>query len=275
MHLSARRFRFFPSLPLVAALFVAAGVQAQQPTFVPDRPSGIYASGERVGWTVTLPQTARRAGRTASTYTYTIRQNGGEVLATGSLDLRRGRARIETTVSEPAMVLVEVKPPVPDSTFGDRSTGGPGRVLLGAAVEPTGIRPAEPEPADFDAFWEAKRRELAAIPVDAVVTPGESDRPGVDYATVRMRNVRGAHVHAQLAKPARQGKFPALVIYQWASPPYPLHRAWVTERAAEGWLVLNVQPHDVPTDMPQAFYDALPAMIRNYPTIGQHSRDES
>ena len=34
------------------------------------------------------------------------------------------------------------------------------------------------------------------------------------------------------------------MIYQWASPPYPLQKPWVTDRAAEGWLALNVEPHD-------------------------------
>jgi cephalosporin-C deacetylase len=191
------------------------------------------------------------------------------------LDLRGGRARIEATLAEPAMLLVEVRPPARDTTFGAVSTGGPGRVLLGAAVAPTGIEPAEPAPADFDAFWAAKLAQLAAIPMDPVVTPGESGKPGVEWATVKLRNVGGAHVWGQIARPAREGKFPGLVIYQWASPPYPLQKPWVTDRAAEGWLALNVEPHDVPPDMPQAFYDALPALIRNYHTIGQHSRDES
>jgi len=97
----------------------------------------------------------------------------------------------------------------------------------------------------------------------------------VEYATVKMDNIGGSHVYGQLAKPAREGKFPALLIMQWASPPYPLQKPWVTDRAAEGWLALNVEPHDVPGNMPQSFYDALPAIIKQYNTIGQLSRDES
>jgi beta-glucanase (GH16 family) len=62
---------------------------------------------------------------------------------------------------------------------------------------------------------------------------------------------------------------------QWASPPYPLQKSWVTSLAAQGYLAFNVEPHDVPADMPQAFYDALPAIIKQYNTIGQLSRDES
>ena len=266
---STRRWALRFSLAASAVTLVAT-VEAQHPTFTPDRATGIYAPGERVGWTVTLP-----GGRAAAPYTYTIRRDGGEVLATGSLDLRRGRARIETSYQNPAMLLVEVKPPAPDTTFGNRSTGGPGRVLLGAAVAPTRIQPAEPRPADFDAFWQAKIQQLATIPMDPVVTAGESGREGVEYATIKLKNINGAHVYGQLAKPARQGRFPAMLIYQWAGGPYPLQKPWVTDRAAEGWLVLNVHPHDVPLNMPAEFYAALPALIKNYHTIGQHSRDES
>ena len=173
------------------------------------------------------------------------------------------------------MVIVEVRPPTGTKGFGDRSTGGEGRVLLGAAVAPTSLQPSVPRPADFDAFWKTKVDQLMAIPAAPVVTPGVSGRPGVEYATIRMNNINGAHVYGQLARPAHQGKFPALLILQWASAPYPLQKAWVTDRAAEGWLTLNVEPHDVPGDMPQAFYDALPQLIKRYNTIGQHSREES
>ena len=261
--------------PMLLVLALSAPLAAQTPTFTPDHASGIYAAGERVGWTVTMPNTVAKDARPAGAYTYTVRRNGGEVVSTGTLDLSKGKARIETSLADPAMVLVEVKPPRPDSTFGSRGTGGPGRVLLGAAVAPTGIAAAEPRPADFDAFWASKIAELNRIPMSPVVTPGESGKAGVAWATVKLNNVRGAHVYGQIARPAHEGKFPGLVIYQWASPPYPLQKAWVTDRAAEGWLALNVEPHDVPADMPQAFYDALPAMIKQYNTIGQHSRDES
>jgi cephalosporin-C deacetylase len=279
MNRSVRAWSLRASLAL-SAWIGAARVGAQQPaaqrpqpTFTPDHSTGIYATGERVSWTVTLPDDA--ALPATGPYTYTIKRNGGEVVSSGSLDLATRRARIETSLAEPAMLLVEVKPPRPDTTFGNRGTGGPGRVLLGAAVAPTRIQAAEPKPADFDAFWKAKVEQLDAIPMNAVVTPGESGKPGVQYATVRMNNINGSHVYGQLARPVREGKFPALVIYQWASPPYPLQKPWVTDRAAEGWLALDVEPHDVPADMPQAFYDALPALIKSYATIGQHSREES
>lgn len=250
---------------LVLAVLVASlatlGAGAPPLALTPFHQDGIYALGEKVGWTVTLPP---GAALPAGGFSYALKKNNSEVIQSGDLALASGRATIETTLDEPAMIYVEVSP-----------RGGKPCAVAGAAVAPTQLQPSVPRPADFDAFWEAKIKALEAVPANAVLTSGESGRPGVEYATIRMDNVGGAHVYGQFAKLARDGKFPALLLLQWASPPYPLQKAWVIERAAEGWLVLNVEPHDVPGDMPPAFYAALPAMIKNYPMIGNTDRDRS
>ena len=255
---------------LVATL-LAHVAAAQQPAFVPDHADGIYELGQRVGWTATLPKGVTAPGA----YSYTIKRFGADSIGSGTLTFRNGRARIETSIAEPSMLVVEVTPPAGVTDFGNPSTGGKGRVRLGAAVEPTKLVAAEPKPDDFDAFWAEKLRQLAEVPVDPVVKPGESDRAGTEWSTVRLDNIRGSHVFGQLAKPAGEGKFPAILVLQWASPPYPLQKSWVTGLAAQGFLAFNIEPHDVPADMPQAFYDALPAIIKQYNTIGTLSRDES
>jgi cephalosporin-C deacetylase-like acetyl esterase/beta-glucanase (GH16 family) len=257
---------------IAAALLLSpVPAAAQQPTFIPDHANGIYAAGEKIGWTATLPRGTKAPGP----YSYTIRKFGADSLSSGTLVLKNGRGRIETSLAEPAMLVVEVEPPAGVEHFGNPGTGGPGRVRLGAAVEPTRIQPSEPKPADFDAFWAAKLALLDKVPMNPVVTPGESGVPGVEWSTVKLNNVNGSHVYGQLAKPAHDGKFPALLMMQWASPPYPLQKSWITGLAKDGYLVLDVEPHDVPGDMPQAFYDALPAIIKQYNTIGQTSRDDS
>lgn len=254
---------------LIAAL-------AQQLAFTPYHANGTYAVHERVGWNVSVVPGQSAAG----TYTYTVKRDGGAVVKTGTLHLTTGggRATIETSLERPGMVLVEVRPPKGmEADFHGASKAEMGRVLLGAAVAPLEIRPSAPRPSDFDAFWATELRRLDSVPPEPVLTPGTSGRADVEYFTIRMNNVDGAHIYGQIARPAQpeRGPFPALLILQWASPPYPLQREWVTDYAAHGWLVLNVEPHDVPSDLPQAFYDALPQLIKNYRLIGRHSRDES
>ena len=261
---------------MTAALVLRGAAGAQQLTFAPFHADGIYDVGERVGWHVAVAP-----GQTAGggTYTYTLKRDGLAVIGRGTLDPSSGRATIEASLDRPGMLLVEVRPPAGTTGFHGASKSEVGRVLLGAAVAPRRIRPSGRRPADFDAFWAAELRRLDSVPADPVLTPGESGRADVEYFTIRMNNVRGAHIYGQLARPSRpEGggpTLPALLILQWASPPYPLERQWVTDYAAQGWLVLNVEPHDVPADMPQAFYDALPQLIKNYGLIGRHSRDES
>lgn len=248
-------------------MLTAVLIVAQQLTFTPYHANGIYELHERVGWDV--------AG--AGTYTYTIKRDGLAVIGTGTLDLSTGHATIVTALDQPGMLLVEVRPPAGTTGFHGASKSEVGRVLLGAAVAPRQIRPSDRPPPDFDAFWAGELRRLDSVPIDTVLTPAESGRPDVEYFTIRMNNVGGAHVYGQLARPAgaANGTLPALLILQWASPPYPLQREWVTDYAARGWLALNVEPHDVPANLPQAFYDALPQLIKNYRLIGRYSRDES
>src|SRR2546430_4507476 len=254
-------------------MLTAVLIVAQQLPFTPYHANGIYELRERVGWTVAVAPSQPAAG----TYTYTVKRDGLAVIVSGTLDLSSGHATIVTALDQPGMLLVEVRPPAGTPGFHGASKSEVGRVLLGAAVAPRQIRPSDGRPPDFDAFWAAELRRLDSIPLDTVLTPGESGRPGVEFFTIRMSNVGGAHVYGQLARPsgAAPGTLPALLILQWASPPYPLEREWVTEYAARGWLALDVEPHDVPADMPQAFYDALPQLIKNYRLIGRTSRDES
>ncbi len=262
-------------LPLAATLLLVAGwsaAAAQNLTFTPYHANGIYAVGERVGWNVSLP-----AGATAATgrYTYVVKRDGEAAIAKGSFDMAAGKATIQTSLAQPGMVLVEVRPPAGVTGFHGASKTEVDRVLLGAAVSPLRIKPSYPRPADFDSFWTAQLKALSAIPPEPVVKPGESGKPGVEWYTVRLNNIKRGHVYGQLARPAGEGKHPALLILQWAGGPYPLDKSWVTERAAEGWLVLDVEPHDVPPDMPQAFYDNLPQLLKEYNTIGQNSREDS
>jgi cephalosporin-C deacetylase-like acetyl esterase/lysophospholipase L1-like esterase len=249
---------------IAAITLVAASVcTAQQLTLTPFNPTGIYRIGERAGWTASLAKGASAAG-----YSYRVKKNDQAIIKSGALEFIDGKASIQVTLDEPAMLYLEVF----------RSSGGnqmTDKLAAGAAIAPDKLRSSVRRPADFDRFWNSKIKMLNAIPENAVLTPADGGKPGVEYATIKMDHVNGAHVYGQLAKPNKPGKFPALVIFQWASPPYPLQKQWVTDRAAEGWLALNIEPHDVLPDQPQSYYNALPTELKNYHTIGRDDRDKN
>jgi cephalosporin-C deacetylase len=248
-------------LPLTAAHLCLA----QQLTLTPYKAGGIYGVGEKVGWTATLPPDAVPTGD----YAYTIKKNNQAVIRTGHLDFSAGRATIEVTLDEPAMLYVQISP------AGGQGHSSGAVMAVGAAVAPEKLQPSVPRPADFDRFWDSKIKVLKKIPEHAVLTASDSGKPDIEYATIKMDHINGTHVYGQLARPKKPGKFPALVIFQWASPPYPLQKQWVTDRAAEGWLTLNIEPHDVLPDQPPSYYNALPQEIKHYESISQDDRDKN
>lgn len=90
-----------------------------------------------------------------------------------------------------------------------------------------------------------------------------------------MDNIRGSHIRGQLARPKQGEKLPAMLIVQWAGV-YPLQKSWVTERAAEGWLTLNLNAHDLPIDETEQFYrDQASGPLNDYPAIGNDDRETS
>ncbi|HSI73982.1 MAG TPA: GDSL-type esterase/lipase family protein [Fimbriimonas sp.] len=233
-------------------LFLLLLAQQNTPVATPYKPSGIYYVGEKVGWTITGP-----AGKVP----YTIKKNNQVLVGEGQLDLTSGKASLEVISDEPTMFFVQLRPT------------GLKPVDLGAAVAPTELKAVEPRPRDFDLFWQRKIEELHQIPENPMLTAGPSNKEGVDYATIKMDHVRGTNVYGQLAKPSKPGKYPAMLILQWASPPYRLWSPWVVDRAAEGWLALNVEPHSVLPTEAQSYYDKLPDALKNYTGINQQDRE--
>ncbi len=230
------------------------------PHYVPYRPNSSYALGDTVGWNVTLPWSSPGAS-------YVIRRNNLDEIGRGSI--KPGiPSKIEVKLGEPGMVYVEVT----------ENRAGATPKALGAVVAPEEIRPAIPAPKDFDAFWAAKIKALRKVPAKPELTPKPSEKDGVDFAILKMDHLDGKHVWGQVAKPAdatNKKKYPGLVILQWASPPYPLQKSWVTDRAAEGWLAVNIEPHDVMPDQPKEYYDALPKELKEYNTIETRNRDRN
>jgi cephalosporin-C deacetylase-like acetyl esterase len=147
--------------------------------------------------------------------------------------------------------------------------------LGGAVMAPEKIKPSSPRPDGFDAFWQAKFEELAAVPVNPKLEKVEISNAKVDYYKITMDNIRGSHIQGQLARPKDGEKLPAMLVVQWAGV-YGLDKNWILGRAQEGWLVLNIEAHDLPIDQPAQFYkDQDAGALKNYPSIGNDDRETS
>lgn len=253
----------------------------QQLTFVPYHASGIYDVGETVGWTVTPGP-----DKPTYSYKYAIRRNNAVVLREGKLDLSSGTAKIEIAAEQPEMLYVAVEPDLnlasgesataaatppavdPVTGFLGGNTGrNNGLYAVGAAVAPAKLGLSTPRPADFDAFWSQKLAEQAKIPINAQLTPVATDVPGVDLNMFAL-DALGSKAHGYVAKPAKEGRFPAVIQLQYAGI-YALNARADAQRAAEGWLMINVDSHDkLPSD---------PAgdVPKGYQAVGNTDREKS
>lgn len=154
--------------------------------------------------------------------------------------------------------------PTPDT--GPSPNPVPHLAILGAAVAPNKIQPVAPRPADFDHFWAEKLAALAKVPMNPVLTEIPAPVPGIRFYKLQLDSL-GSRVHAYLAVPLKKGPHPAMIQYQWAGV-YALIPSICANRAAEGWLCLNVSSHDMPLD-------SANGVPKNYYEIGSTSRETS
>jgi len=89
-------------------------------------------------------------------------------------------------------------------------------VLLAAALAASAR--ALDRPKDFDAFWARVSAELAAAPLDAALEP-DTAHTDKDVACFKASyaSIHRVAIHARYCRPAREGKFPAVLISPWYS----------------------------------------------------------
>jgi cephalosporin-C deacetylase len=245
------------------AIAVVSGTSApparvQPLNFTAFHANGIYDLGEKVGWRVELAN----AGDSVTQFAYVVRKNNREQIQTGSLDLSSGPATIEAEVDAPAMIYVDVFPGATPAGSTDKDAV----MHLGAAMAPAKLQPCVPKPSDFDSFWDEKLKALRALPINPALTSTPTSQAGVELYTVKLDSL-GSNVQGYLAKPAREGKFPALVVFQYAGV-YALSPRTVTDRAAAGWLTFDVDSHDLPPSQ-------ATGVSGNYQSIGNTDREKS
>jgi len=244
---------------LVAPVLVAQGLVVD---VVADRADAMYACGD----TATLGIAVSRDGQVVADgeVAYALSLDGGRVISQGNLTLAEGKAQVSGTLEEPGILRAMVR-----YTEGDKPVVG----LGGAAFEPEGIQPAAEEPEDFQAFWDAEKAKLAAIPMDPQLTerPDLSDEARTVYK-VTLANIDGSRVRGWLAVPKKEGPYPAVLTVPWAGVyPTPLDLAnW----GRNGCLAMAISAHDADIDLPAEEYKALnEGALKSYPAQGRESRD--
>ncbi len=246
----------------VALVWAANCCPGRQLVVAPDEGGGVYQVGQSMHWHVDW-----QGKDPAPTVHYSLKRGGMTEIDKGELVLTNNHASVAGRFDNPGTLLMEVKWSSED--------GRERRSVAGATAAPNRIYLSAPAPSDFDDFWKAKLKELKAVPPHPKLESLDCGKTNLSYWKLTMDNIRGTHIYGQLARPRQGERFPALLIVQWAGV-YPLQQSWVTERAAEGWLTLQIEAHDVPIDNPPDFYRELfKGALKDYWSIGNDDRDKS
>ncbi len=186
--------RYFALFALFLVLLSTSLVA--QVTITMNHPDGNYAVGETVHFQVhsTISTTAN----------YTInRGKYTDALVSGSVQLNAG-ATTDITI-------VGTEPENLHFSISAGWTGGVATAMVGVDQ----MTRFDAEPADFDAFWNGVKAQLAAVPMNAQVIPYNSTAYSTSY-TVSLGNIDGRKVYGMLTVPNGTGPFPVVL----KMPPY-------------------------------------------------------
>jgi len=130
------------------------------------------------------------------------------------------------------------------------------RGLATAGFDPEKIQPTVTDPADFDAFWDGAKKELAAVPMDAKMTllPERCTEKVNVYHLNLQNNRQGVRVYGILCVPKKEGKYPALLRVPGAGV-RPYYGDVAT--AEKGIITLEIGIHGIPVTMDPGVYTDL------------------
>jgi cephalosporin-C deacetylase len=237
-----------------------AQAQAPKPKELPavqvscTRADGLFKVGETATFKV--------ASEVDGMATYRLSEDGFKTIKEDKLKLEKGKTiEINGTLDKPGFLQL-------------RLTVGSDHVLGAAAFEPNKIEPTTKMPADFDAFWDAQKKELAKVPLDAKVehSPKHSDDQVTCYK-VTLAGIDGRHVHGWIAVPKGKGPFPA-ILWVPAAGVYGIEPDKGFARM--GALAMNLIIHDLPVDETTDFYQKqADGPLKDYRNIGMADRRQS
>ncbi|MAX23804.1 MAG: acetylxylan esterase [Phycisphaeraceae bacterium] len=267
------RLRLIPLLVLLCTSLAIAAPKVEV-KITTDRSDGVYKQGQPITFNVY----ATRDGKPMTdTVTYTVSKDGARTLGQGEIDLGKQPAVITASLDEPGFVKLFVNVP---GHLDYKNREKP--AVAGAAVDPELIKPSMPEPTDFDAFWESKKKLVLASPMKPVLTPVECKRDDVLAFDLQLNcpdgqgNPGGAPVSGYFAMPknAQKGKCPAILFPHSAGVKTSYMNNPVDRGAAVGMIGLDFNAHGLPNGQSKSYYSKLyKGDLSDYRVRGREDRE--
>ncbi|GAB4017611.1 acetylxylan esterase [Spirosoma migulaei] len=146
------------------------------------------------------------------------------------------------------------------------------RGLTTAGFEPQTIQPTVANPADFKAFWDNAKADLAKVPIDARLTLlPERCTELTNVYHLNLQNINNSRFYGILCVPKKEGKYPAILRVPGAGVrPY---NGMIAE-AEKGFITLEVGIHGVPVTMDPIVYENLArGPLNGYQSANLDDRD--
>lgn len=229
-----------------------------------DRDDAIYKQGEPVSFIIKLTRDGKPVP--AAEVQWTLTKDGVPPTTSGKATLVNGQSSVTGKLDEPGFLQCRV-------SF--QTTNRQARsATAGAAIDPLQIKPSLPVPADFDEFWAAQKKKLAAVPINARLTSVKSPATTVECFDLQADSV-GAPVSGYYARPinAKSKSLPIILTVHGAgvrSSSLGGAASW----AAKEMLALDINAHGLPNGKPESYYTNLANTdLKDYRTRGRESRE--
>lgn len=254
---------------LVSAGWPAGTTNGVQLSVATDRPDAIYRVGETVHFLVSLKRDG--APVPAAEVSFTMGQEGMPLPQQGTIRIGNGAGSLDGTLKQPGFLQCKV--------FYRTAPGASHAVaaVAGAGFDPLEIRPSLPVPGDFDAFWAAQKRRLAAVPMKPELTPVASPTEGVECFDVQVSCVPPRPVSGYFARPkgAKKGGHAAMLFVHGAGVRGSILGGPAEAAKEFNALAMDINAHGIPNGKPKAFYEALDAgEMKAYRFEGREDREK-
>lgn len=242
---------------LLSFALQAQGVY-EQVSLILNSADGIYQAGD------TVKVTARKSSEGSEKVLMQV-LSYDKVLYRKEIFLKNGYNLVYTRViSEPVSMMVKVNP-VSDPKVS---------TTVGFLVAPQEFVPGFAIPADLKSFWDGELARMRALRPEIRITPAVGvkdelkDKIECYHIEINMPEGNPCRGYVAYPKNAATGSLPIYLFVHSAGVNRPENlstASFVTSRALQGYLVIDINAHGYLDDQPQEYYDALNnGELKNY-----------
>ncbi|HOJ32372.1 MAG TPA: alpha/beta fold hydrolase [Candidatus Hydrogenedentes bacterium] len=219
-----------------------------------ERASAIYQQGEPAYFCV-------RSNSSGCRFHYEFVKDGFETVDTGVAVCEENPIRLKLLPNAPG--FYELRVTDPESQTLQRAVAG---------VSPERIEFSLSTPKDFCDFWKEKTRLINKN--SFYLEPVLSHSSNVVVEKFAMQTDIAGNIYGWVIKPHVSPPFPAVVLFHGAGV-YKLSFSAGLEWVERGFMVISVNPHSIPNDKDDKFYQDMREELADYRRRGSDDRESS